>query len=60
MYIHVTTVLKSSLGDCSGRVGITFAANLLYFLYFKPSLRANVGLGPSSVATLTFRIFFLS
>ena len=33
---QVTTKLKSSLGDCSGRVRITFAANFLYFLYFHP------------------------
>ena len=31
---QVTMKLKSSLGDCSGRVRITFAANFLYFLYF--------------------------
>ena len=31
---QVTTKLKSSLGDCSGRVRITFAANVLYFFYF--------------------------
>ena len=33
---QVTTKLKSSLGACSGRVRITFAANFLYFLYFHP------------------------
>ena len=31
---QVTTKLKSSLGDCSGRIRITLAANFLYFLYF--------------------------
>ena len=31
---QVTT--KSSLGDCSGRVRITLAANFLYFFYFRP------------------------
>ena len=31
---QVTTKPKSSLGDCSGRVRITFAANFLYFLKF--------------------------
>ena len=34
--LSMTTKLKSSLGDCSGRVRITFAANFLYFLYFLP------------------------
>ena len=36
LHHQVTTKLKSSLGDCSGRVRITFAANILYFLYFHP------------------------
>ena len=31
---QVTTKLKSSLGDSSGRVRITFIANFLYFLSF--------------------------
>ena len=33
---QLSTKLKSPLGDCSGRVRITFAANYLYFLYFHP------------------------
>ena len=33
---QVTTKLKSSLGDCSGRVRITLAVNFLYFLYLHP------------------------
>ena len=33
---QLTTKLKSSLGNCNGRVRITFAANFLYFLYFHP------------------------
>ena len=35
---QVTTKLKPSLGDCSGRVRIIFIANFLHFLYFhRPS-----------------------
>ena len=33
---QVTTKVKSSPDDCSGRARITFAANFLYFLYFHP------------------------
>ena len=33
---QVTTKFKSLLGNCSGRVRITLAANFLYFLYFYP------------------------
>ena len=56
---QVTMKLKSSLGDCSGRVRITFAANFLYFLYFHAH-SANFGQGSLSVATITFQICFLS
>ena len=45
---QVTTKLKSSLGDCSGGVRITFKANFLaIFPLPPPLLRANFGLGLS-------------
>ena len=58
---QATTKLKSSLDDGSGRVGIWLAANILYFLYFHPRSELISGYArPSSVATLMFRIYFLS
>ena len=40
---QVTMKLKSLLGDCSGRVWITFAANFLNFLYFHPHSELILG-----------------
>ena len=40
---QVTTKLKSSLDDWSGRVRITLVYNFLYFLYFHPRSELNSG-----------------
>ena len=36
LHDQVTTKLKSSLGDCSEPIRITFADNFLNFFYFHP------------------------
>ena len=48
---QVTTKLKSSLGDCSGRVRITFAANYIYIDIITDSICRNINM-------YIFRVFF--